>query len=220
MPTKQNASTGPRTPEGKRRSSLNALKHGLTAVSPQAQEQIAQEFECNCEAVYEQMVEYYQPKDALENVLVRRISESLVKLERCRQMEKGVFSRNPDSTRPNISLVSVQRYERTADLLLHRSIATITRKRELERRKQMQIRKESQQSTRRGDPQRSPEFDCNSIRRGDPPRSPELGYRSNRMENSPMSPESDDTVNPDSYRILTGGETVCGSIHDPWDKHW
>jgi|GEM_PF-1707650 len=159
MPIKPNVSTGPKTPEGKRRSSLNALKHGLTAVSPQAQEQIAQEFDCNCEAVYAQMVEYYQPKDALENVLVRRISESLVKLERCRQMEKSVFSRNPDTTRPNISLQSVQRYERTADLLLHRSIATITRKRELENRKQAQIRKESRLSSRKSDSRQSPELD-------------------------------------------------------------
>jgi len=134
MLTEAKAKTGPRTPEGKRRSSMNALKHGLTAVSPQAQEIIAKELESNFNKVHADMMEYYRPQDNLEKELVRRVSECLVKLDTCRQMEKKITARNPESTRPNMSMQSLQRYMHSTDLQLHRTIATINKKREADRK--------------------------------------------------------------------------------------
>ena len=70
-------STGPRTPEGKQRSSLNALRHGLTGqtvvITPEDQKSHS-EF-CNG------FFRLYQPEGALEHQLVQIIANSLTIFE-------------------------------------------------------------------------------------------------------------------------------------------
>ena len=64
--------TGPRTPEGKKRSSLNSLKHGLTASSSHALRRIEQEHDVPFEDIFARMNAHYRPADPVEEELVRR----------------------------------------------------------------------------------------------------------------------------------------------------
>ncbi len=132
---------GPKTPEGKRRSSLNALKHGLTAVSPQAQEKIAQELEVDFDKTHRKMLEYFKPQDGLEQELVMKISECFIKFERCRKIEKIILTRHLHNVSISTSLESLQRYERSADLQIHRIISTIVKKREMDQKRIQRTRR-------------------------------------------------------------------------------
>ena len=145
MEQETKANTGPKTPEGKRTSSLNALKHGLSAKSQQAQEKMAEEFELNFEEYYRQVRDFYQPEDIIERKLVQRITDCLIKLERCRLMENKLLARSMDSNRPNTSLQTVQRYESNADLLLHWTIATLTKKKELSHKRHLMLKREKRE---------------------------------------------------------------------------
>jgi hypothetical protein len=138
MNTISNSQTGPKTPEGKRRSSLNALKHGLTAQSPQALEVLAGQYEDAYTSVSDKMRAYYRPADPLEDELVKRISDCLTRLERARAMERHILSRRPVESRPTSSYERILRYERSIDLQLHRAISAMARKRETERIEKLQ----------------------------------------------------------------------------------
>lgn len=120
--------TGPKTEEGKRRSSLNAMKHGLTAKSAQAMQRLAEELNVNSREIHERMRLHYQPQDALEEELVKRIADCLCRLERARGMENRVMSRQPDPLRPTASYERIIRYERSIDVHLYRAIAALERK--------------------------------------------------------------------------------------------
>jgi len=61
-------STGPRTPEGKARSSRNALKHGLLSSQILLEHESAEELEALREGLYEEL----QPIGALEETLVEK----------------------------------------------------------------------------------------------------------------------------------------------------
>ena len=121
---------GPKTPEGKRRSSLNALKHGLTAKSPQAFEIILRDCEACYREIHDNMQAYYRPADPVEKELVKRIAVCAWRLARIGQMEKRLLCRNPDPSRPSTSLERVAAYERPIDLQLHRAIRSLAIKRE------------------------------------------------------------------------------------------
>ena len=124
--------TGPRTPEGKRRSSLNALKHGLTATSPQALEHLAEQLRVDSQAILARVRDHYRPKDPIEEELVNRIAVCLARLQRSKAMEDRVVSRNPGQFKPGASCEGILRYERSVDIHLHRAITTLTRKRAME----------------------------------------------------------------------------------------
>ena len=134
MSTTPNSNGGPKTPEGKRISSLNALKHGLTARSPQSQEKIAAELDCSFEEVHSRMKEHFKPVDNLDEELVHRIAECLFKIKLCRQMTRKVHAGSFDDDHPSRALQSVQKYDRTVDMQLYRAISTIARKREMDRK--------------------------------------------------------------------------------------
>ena len=126
--------TGPRTEEGKKRSSLNAMKHGLTAQSAHALERLAEELHVNSREIHERMRLHYQPEDALEEELVKRVADCLCRLERARAMENRVMCRQTDPLRPTASYERIARYERSIDVHLYRAIAA------LERNKQLRIK--------------------------------------------------------------------------------
>ncbi|HXA68098.1 MAG TPA: hypothetical protein VNV82_23250 [Bryobacteraceae bacterium] len=76
-------STGPRTPAGKQRSSLNALRHGLTGhVVVLPTEDLAA-----YESHLQRFVDQFQPKGALEDQLVQSLGDSTWRLNRVPAIE-------------------------------------------------------------------------------------------------------------------------------------
>jgi hypothetical protein len=86
---KQNAlrSTGPRTQEGQRRSSQNALTHGLTAKHFVAIGEDRVEFE----ELRDYVLRLYPPRDEIERVRVGRLIELLWKVRRARNFETALL---------------------------------------------------------------------------------------------------------------------------------
>jgi hypothetical protein len=80
-------STGPRTEDGKQRSRLNALRHGLTA------ETIVNVLEDSAEyEVFETEIRGdYQPRTAIEHQLVVRLASLLWRLRRATAIESGLL---------------------------------------------------------------------------------------------------------------------------------
>src|SRR6202035_1252509 len=76
-------STGPRTEEGKARSSQNARKHGLTA----AQFVIAAEDRDEFEESLAELQADVRPQGALQQILSHQLAESAWNLRRVRRME-------------------------------------------------------------------------------------------------------------------------------------
>ena len=87
---RQNAqlSTGPRTPEGRKRSSLNAVRHGLTGqiIVHTAEDQEA--FTKHCDGIREALA----PEGALEIDLAQAIAEDRWRLNRARALENSIFA--------------------------------------------------------------------------------------------------------------------------------
>jgi len=86
-------STGPRTQPGKQRSSLNALRHGLTARTavlptedPEAYQRHIQQF-----------LDEYAPATPTETQLVHEIANTAWRLNRIPFLEAELFSQNPDA---------------------------------------------------------------------------------------------------------------------------
>jgi hypothetical protein len=81
-------STGPKTLEGKKRSSLNAFRHGLTGqiVIHTPEDQAA--FQKHCDAIREALA----PVGALELDLARAIAEDRWRLNRARALENSIFT--------------------------------------------------------------------------------------------------------------------------------
>src|SRR5262245_37177102 len=88
-------STGPRTEAGKRKSSQNALKHGLTAVTaapPAAPGEV--------EGEYQERLAFWvddlKPCNVLELAMVERACRSTWKLDRCARYEAAAANRRAD----------------------------------------------------------------------------------------------------------------------------
>jgi len=80
-------STGPKTPEGKARSRLNALKHGLLAKDVVLHDEKDEDFVAMLEAFYEDC----QPVGHLEESLVRHLAIAEWRLNRLTRAEAGLF---------------------------------------------------------------------------------------------------------------------------------
>jgi hypothetical protein len=126
----KNPRGGPRTPEGKMRSSINGLKHGLTAESPQAMQAMAEACDADMDQILADLRWHYQPMDPVDEALVRRIAGCLFKLEHTEAMQRRMFDRRPQSLRPSSTVERLAKYERLVDMQLHRAIRALTAKRE------------------------------------------------------------------------------------------
>src|ERR1700693_3533092 len=86
-------STGPRTAQGKQRSSLNALRHGLTGhvVVLPTEDQAAYESHLT------RFVDQFQPKGALEDQLVQSLGDTTWRLNRVPAIE-ATFLTSPPRT--------------------------------------------------------------------------------------------------------------------------
>src|SRR5580658_7446095 len=81
-------STGPKTPEGKQRSSLNALRHGLTGQTvllPGEDPNLFQDF---CASYHQQ----YKPSGPTETNMVQHIAETQWRLNRIGSMENNIVA--------------------------------------------------------------------------------------------------------------------------------
>ncbi len=81
-------STGPRTDPGKQRSSLNALRHGLTAASPV----LLSEDPAAYESHRAQFFDEYQPATATETQLVQELTDTSWRLNRIPLIEAKLLS--------------------------------------------------------------------------------------------------------------------------------
>ena len=114
-------STGPRTEAGKKRSSQNALRHGLTcrtAVLPTEDQ-----------AVYEQHCRHfrdeYQPANATETQLVQELADTSWRLNRIPLLETGLLTEvpSPESLVPQLASLGLyssrlsRQFQKTLDQL-------------------------------------------------------------------------------------------------------
>ena len=84
-------STGPRTEAGKQRSSLNALRHGLTARTAVLPSEDPAAYEHHCR----QFVDEYQPATATETQLVQELADTSWRLNRIPLLEADLFAQVP-----------------------------------------------------------------------------------------------------------------------------
>src|SRR5260370_6866478 len=79
-------STGPRTPEGKARSKMNALKHGLTAEQIVLPNEDPEEYDALCQ----QWLDDYPDADAGQLALIEIAVENAWMLQRARRYERAM----------------------------------------------------------------------------------------------------------------------------------
>lgn len=123
---------GPKTPEGKLKVSLNAMKHGLRAESPQAQQCISKSLGASFDEVHNEMRAYYRPADPVEDLLVKRIARCAWRILLTQAMEDKILD-----TRTHLSISrtyeKIFKHERLIDIHLHRAISSLAKKREDDR---------------------------------------------------------------------------------------
>src|SRR5688572_24563617 len=83
------AKGGPKTEEGKQRSRLGSLKHGLTASTLVV---LPEEHEHEYQEVLRGFRESFQPDNAAEHALVLRLAQAHWRSLRARRMETGMLS--------------------------------------------------------------------------------------------------------------------------------
>jgi hypothetical protein len=81
-------SSGPRTSAGKKRSSLNAVRHGLTGQIVVQTPEDHQAFNKHCDGIRKDL----DPEGALETNLAQAIAEDYWPLNRVRALENGIFA--------------------------------------------------------------------------------------------------------------------------------
>jgi hypothetical protein len=99
--------TGPVTQEGKARSSMNALKHGLTSRRVVLPGENRAEFD----ALVASLMDEHNPIGTLETEMVHQIAASLWRLERARAHEAALFEA---SFGPNPSGLAAKQFDRVS----------------------------------------------------------------------------------------------------------
>jgi hypothetical protein len=84
-------STGPRTAAGKQRSSLNAIRHGLTARTAVLASEDLAAYQRHCR----QFIDEYQPANATETQLVQDLADTSWRLNRIPILEAALFAEIP-----------------------------------------------------------------------------------------------------------------------------
>ena len=102
-------STGPKTDEGKARSSHNALTHGLTATG---QSLLPCESADSYHQFVNEVIQSLRPSTPLENVLARRVADTLWRLQRLPEAEAQLFLAIPQKARARIQEENEDEQER------------------------------------------------------------------------------------------------------------
>lgn len=102
-------STGPKTPEGKRRASLNALRHGLTGQTVVLPADDLAAYRKSCAEFHAEL----KPHGLLETKAAQTIADTYWRLDRIRAMENNLFAlaieeQEPCSSDPLISSALAQ----------------------------------------------------------------------------------------------------------------
>ncbi|HLG98284.1 MAG TPA: hypothetical protein VKX49_18355, partial [Bryobacteraceae bacterium] len=107
-------STGPRTEPGKQRSSLNSIKHGLTAATVVLPSEDPDQYEAHRRQFFDE----YQPANATETQLVQELVDTSWRLNRIPLLEANLLARaeNPPDEQARIDFDIVD---------AHRIIASI-----------------------------------------------------------------------------------------------
>src|SRR5579859_7544362 len=90
-------STGPKTPNGKAVSKLNALKHGLLAQSVIVQGHKFKESPCEFKKLCQEFYNELAPVGPLEELLVNQIVQATWRLRRARKAESGEIALSVDT---------------------------------------------------------------------------------------------------------------------------
>lgn len=93
-------STGPRTPEGKRKSSLNALRHGLTGRVVVLPWEDMDAWRAFCKGLMAELA----PRTSLEQQCALTFCEAQWRLNRVRSHEEGIYVLEHIEPRPEIDL--------------------------------------------------------------------------------------------------------------------
>jgi hypothetical protein len=137
---RQNAShsRGPSTPEGKRRVSLNALRHGLTGHTVVLPSEDLAAYQKHCGEFHTEL----KPQGLLESKCVQTIADTYWRLDRIRAMENSLFGLAADpepemSPDPLIhcALAQAKSLEKHSDLLTRLSLYEHRLNRTLEKAK-------------------------------------------------------------------------------------
>jgi hypothetical protein len=130
-------STGPRTPEGKQRSRLNALKHGILAKAVVIEGDPGREKRGEFDHLLTEFWQHYTPQGPVEEMLVERMATLKWRLARVYRSERGEIVSNhevdPDyaSERDFLPDASVSdrlvRYETMLERAFYRALTELDR---------------------------------------------------------------------------------------------
>ena len=95
-------------------------------------QRVEEQIGCSYAEMLDNMRAYLQPRDPLEEVLVRRIARSAWRTMLTETVENRTLARNPDCLRLGNPYHNVIRNERFIDIHLHRAIIALERKRDKE----------------------------------------------------------------------------------------
>ncbi len=127
-----NRATGPRTAAGKQRSSLNALRHGLTSRSPVLPSEDPAAYQHHCR----QFLDEYQPATPTESHLTQELADTAWRLNRIPILEADLFAQDPSAQSLNSQLATLglhsqrlsRQFQKTLDTL--REIQAVRAERE------------------------------------------------------------------------------------------
>ena len=118
-------STGPSTAAGKRRSAMNALRHGLLARATV----LENESRCGFDEMLRQYIKYFAPRDAAQESAVEQMCSAVWRRRRVWSLERDALNldlagqASSDGNSPEFLLLS--RYETSIDNTFHRSLARL-----------------------------------------------------------------------------------------------
>ena len=98
-------STGPRTPDGKKISSRNALTHGLTARAPVLPSEDRAAYDAHCQAFRDE----YKPATPTESQLVQELADTAWRQNRIPKLEADLFiqATSPQSLAPALATLGL-----------------------------------------------------------------------------------------------------------------